>query len=232
MGASVRVLDDAEAVAAAAVDELLAVLPRAADGPPVAVALSGGRTPLRAYELLAGRHAGVAWNRTHVFWGDERCVRPDHPDSNYGQADAKLLGRVPLARSNVHRVRGELPGPAAAAEYERELAAFFASRRETSPAFDLVLLGMGTDGHTASLFPGGPELDERIRWAVASRAPAPPNDRVTLTLPALAAARRRVVLVTGAEKRGVLARVLAGDRALPAARVAGDVLWLVDRAAS
>jgi 6-phosphogluconolactonase len=227
-----RVLPDAEAVAHAAVDVLLDVLPRAADGPAVSLVLSGGRTPLRAYESLAARAGGVAWNRVHVFWGDERCVRPDHPDSNYGAADAKLLARVPIARENVHRVRGELPPKEAAAEYEREVAAFFAEQRRTRPEFDLVLLGMGADGHTASLFPGSPELDERVRWVVASVAPVQPPDRVTLTLPALASARRTVVLVAGGEKRDALRRVLDGDLTLPAARVRGDILWLADRAAA
>lgn len=231
---TLRVLPDAEAVAAAVVDELLSVLPHSADGPPVAVALSGGRTPLRAFELLAARGGGVAWNRTHVFWGDERCVRPDHPDSNYGAADAKLLAHVPIAHANVHRIRGELPPAEAAAEYERELARFFGSRREALPRFDLVLLGMGGDGHTASLFPGGPETEEKLGWVVASHAPAMPRDRVTLTLPALAAAQRIVFAVTGAGKRDVLARALAGDEAFPAARVrcTGGVTWIADRAAA
>jgi 6-phosphogluconolactonase len=164
----------------------------------------------------------VAWSRVHLWWGDERCVPPDHADSNFRAAQEKLAGRVPIPAENVHRIRGELPPGEAAASYERELA-----RRP----LDLVLLGMGADGHTASLFPGGAWLDEAARWAVPARAPVAPHDRVTLTYPALAAARRVVIAVTGAEKRDALRRVLAGDLSLPAARVAGAV-WVADAAAS
>lgn len=228
----VRVADDAQAVAEEAVGEILAVLVRATAERPVGVVLSGGRTPLRAYEHLLGHAAGLSWDHVHLFWGDERCVPPDHPDSNYRHARSALLDAAPVPPANVHRIRGEDPPDAAAAAYETEVRAFFAARGDPTPSFDLILLGMGADGHTASLFPGGPELDVTDRFAVASRAPVEPHDRVTLTLPVLSAARHVVFLVTGAEKRDALDRVLAGDRSLPAARVDTDVLWLVDRAAS
>ena len=228
----VRVLDGAEDVARAVADEILGVLPRDPAGRSVAIVLAGGRTPLRAYELVAAAaaaDAAIAWARVHFAFGDERCVPPDDPASNFGAARRALLDRVPVPAANVHRIRGEDAPGAAAIRYEVELRLVHAAF-----GFRLVLLGMGADGHTASLFPGGPELDESRRWVVPTRSPAAPHDRVTVTFPALAAGQRVVFAVTGAEKRAALARVLVGDASLPAARVAcpGGVTVLADREAA
>jgi len=157
---------DGEAVARAAAS---AVAGRIAAGVArrgaFSLVLAGGSTPKRAYEVLAAEHRGLPWQSVHLFWGDERCVPPDDPDSNYAMSKTALLDRVPVPAPNVHRVRGELGAPAAADECERDLRAHF--RGAASPAFDLVLLGMGEDGHTASLFPGNAALAETKRWAVA-----------------------------------------------------------------
>ncbi len=204
------------------------------------VALSGGSTPRVLHARLsapdAKRAARLDWTRVHVFWGDERCVPPDHPDSNYRMARETLLDRVPLPAANVHRIHGELPPERAAAEYERALRAYFGDG--SLPRFDLILLGLGEDGHTASLFPGSAALGEAARWAVAvphSDPPPPPLPRVSLTLPVLNAAAQVVFLVSGAGKAQRLAQVLRRPgESLPAGRVhpTGGLLWLVDAAAA
>jgi 6-phosphogluconolactonase len=207
-----------------------------------AIALTGGSTPRALYALLADPAApwrdALPWARTHVFFGDERCVPPDHPDSNYGMARDALLAHVPLAPGNVHRMRGEDDPEAAARAYEADLRASLGP----APRFDLLLLGMGPDGHVASLFPGSPALEDRARLVATTRAlpsaPPPHGPRITLTFPALEAAARVLFLVTGAAKAHAVARALSGEsgsRAVPAARVRppdGSVLWLVDRAAA
>lgn len=235
----IRVLPDAEAVAVAAAEELVARASGAVrETGRFTLALAGGRTPRRLYELLATAYRpDIPWSATHVFWGDERCVPPDDPASNYGLARRTLLDRVPVPPEAVHRVRGELPPVEAAADYHRRLADFFGAG-----ALDVVILGVGPDGHTASLFPGQVEPDDP-RWARAVRAPegVEPRDRVTLTLRALNAAGGAIVLATGPEKRAVVASARAaegagetGAGALPATRVrpATGALWLVDRGAA
>jgi 6-phosphogluconolactonase len=201
------------------------------------IALAGGATPRTTYERLAAPplRERMPWDRTFVFFGDERAVPPEHPDSNYGMARDALLARVPLPPANVHRMRGEDPPEAAARAYEDDLRAFFGG----APRLDLLLLGIGADGHTASLFPGSPALEERTRLVAAPYVPALGASRITLTFPAIAAAARVVFLVAGAAKAPALARVLSGDDAAPdappAARVSageGPVLWIVDRAAA
>ena len=205
------------------------------------VALAGGTTPARLHALLADPgepfRARIAWERTQVFFGDERHVGPDHPDSNYGAARATLLGRVPLPPGAVHRVRGEVPDAAAAAgEYERELRQVLAPEPGAPPRLDVILLGMGGDGHTASLFPGSEALDERVRLVVAPWVARLGAHRITLTLPVLDAARTVLFLVAGPEKAPRLAEVLEGPASeLPAARVRprdGELLWLLDEAAA
>src|SRR5262249_2881531 len=148
--------------------------------------LAGGETPRRTYEALSVlREPSIAWDRVHVFWGDERCVPPEDPESNFATARGALLDRVAIPPANVHRLRAEIAPPTAAAdECERALRTFFVGA--PWPRFDLVLLGVGEDGHTASLFPGHDALRETSRWAVAVRTDAkPPPWRITLTLPAL-----------------------------------------------
>lgn len=193
------------------------------------VALAGGATPRAAYELLAREElaAGVDWPHVHVFWGDERCVPPDHPASNYGMARAVLLDQVPIPDDNVHRIAGELYPHAAAVAYQRELEETLGEQGR----FDLILLGLGADGHTASLFPNTTALWERERWVLPVYVEKLSAWRVTLTLPIINTARHVVFLVSGAGKAEALARVRAGEP-LPAGLVhplAGRLLWLVDQ---
>ena len=199
------------------------------------LALSGGSTPRALYELLADPtrpfRGRMPWTAVHAFFGDERAVPPDHPQSNYRMASEALLARVPLA--SVHRIEGERGAEEAAARYEEDLQRHFGAA--AVPVFDLVLLGLGTDGHTASLFPGSPVLQERIRWVAASRGPPPVAERVTLTLPVLGAARAAVFLVSGRDKAGPLRRLLrpSPDENIPAARVhAVTSMVLADSAAA
>lgn len=200
------------------------------------VALSGGSTPRALHARLASAHrASLEWPRVEFFWSDERAVPPDHQDSNYRMARETLLDPLAIDASHVHRMRGEEPNPADAADqYARLLAGSFP---EHEPEFDLVLLGMGADGHTASLFPNTPALDVEDRTVVANQAPKAPTERITLTFPVLLAARAVRVLVTGADKADTLAAVLHGPpdpRRLPSQRLAsarGDLRWLVDNAA-
>ncbi len=193
------------------------------------VALAGGSTPRPVYSLLAEEplRGRIDWRHVEVFWGDERCVPPSHPDSNYRMARRALLDRVPIPPENVHRVLGELPPEDAAAHYRLELQRVLGG----GGCFDLILLGLGGDGHTASLFPGTAVLDEKERSFVAVYVEQLGSWRLTLTLPTINAARHVVFLVSGGSKAEALARVRSGE-GLPAARVqpaGGELIWLVDR---
>jgi 6-phosphogluconolactonase len=188
------------------------------------IALSGGDTPGPAYELAAGLESD--WSRAHLWWGDERCVPPDDERSNYLLVKRTLLDRIERQPAEVHRIRGELGGEAAAAEYDRELAGV---------ELGLALQGIGADGHTASLFPDSPLLSERERLAVA--APHEDVERVTMTLPMLASAARVVFLVVGEGKAEAAARAFSGlpDRSTPASLLRserGESIALLDRAAA
>jgi 6-phosphogluconolactonase len=232
--ATIHCHPDAEAVAAAAAEHLAEAARRAsAERGRFRVALSGGSTPRLLYQRLVLPQLGAAidWRRWEIFFGDERSVPPDHPQSNYRMANEAWFSRVPLPGSSVHRIQGELDGAEAAALYEAELG---------HQPLDLVLLGMGDDGHTASLFPGTAALAERERRAVATKSPVPPFDRVSMTLRALNEARTVVFLVTGAAKAKRLAQVLAeriappSADALPASRVqpvSNALHFYVDQAA-
>ncbi len=201
------------------------------------LALSGGSTPGALYRLLAEEpyRSHIPWSQVHLFWADERCVPPGDPGSNYRLACEALIAHVPLPVGNVHRVRGELDPEAAARACDRELRRFFGGPR---PRFDLVLLGLGSDGHTASLFPGSEALEETARLAVATTTVYDnrPAGRITLTLPALNAARQVLFLVSGPEKAEIVRTVLAdAEGQLPARRVrpvAGQLAWLLDAAAA
>jgi 6-phosphogluconolactonase len=202
-----------------------------------AVALAGGSTPRTLYALLADPAAPyrerMPWAATHVFFGDERCVPPSDAASNYGMAWRALLSRVPVPHANVHRMRGELEPDEAARDYERELGQVFPPSAGL-PRFDVILLGLGGDGHTASLFPGTAALEERERLAVANASPDG-LARVTLTYPVLDAARSVLFVVAGDEKAERVADVLERGADLPAARVApadGELLWLLDASAA
>jgi 6-phosphogluconolactonase len=232
------ILPDASAVAVAAADRFVALARQSIDERgSFRVALSGGSTPKRIYPLLVAepRVAAVDWSRVEFFWGDERAVPPDHPDSNFGVAYQMLLATLPNVRPEaIHRMPAEAPDlDAAALAYEAELRLAFGARGDEPPVFDLIWLGMGPDGHTASLFPESAALDVTDRWVVANWAPGPAAWRMTLTFPVLDAARELLFVVTGADKADALARVRAGDRELPAARVrAQHVEWLIDAAAA
>jgi 6-phosphogluconolactonase len=203
------------------------------------IALAGGATPRTTYERLAASPfaARMPWARTWIYFGDERGVEPDHPDSNYGMAHRALLSRVAVPAGQVFRIRGEEEDlETAAAEYAATLKRTFETRRGELPRFDLVLLGLGVDGHTASLFPGSPALREVFRTvaAVHAGAAAVPR-RVTLTLPVLTAAARVLFLASGAEKAKAVRAVLLDRAPLPATMVEpvnGRLSWLLDRDAA
>ena len=204
---------------------------------PFALNLSGGSTPKRLYGLLAGEpyRGGVDWGRVHVFFGDERFVPHDHDDSNYKMADEAMIARVPIPRENVHPVRTDLASPeAAAADYEATLKAFYGkvTLDIPRPLFAFTLLGLGEDGHTASLFPGTAALDERVKW-VTSITGAKPEPRISMTYPILDSSAVTVFLVAGAGKRDILKRVLDRDPALPASLIdpQGEFYVFCDEAA-
>jgi 6-phosphogluconolactonase len=233
---------DAEALARGAASWLLThVLAAVSAGRrQPAVCLAGGSTPRRVYEILASPDVAprFPWDRVHWFWGDERFVPHDHPDSNYRMVRAALLSRAPIPDANIHPIPtgSGLPPDAAAAAYERTLRQFYGADAldPVLPLFDVTLLGLGEDGHTASLLPGEPVLEERTRW-VAAVAHGRPEVRITLTYPALESSRDIGFLVAGSAKRSVLARARAGDPALPATRVrasGGRLHWLADEAAA
>ncbi|WP_336486812.1 6-phosphogluconolactonase [Methylobacterium nigriterrae] len=233
-----QVLPDAEAVARAAADHLVAVC---ADRPGerVAVCLSGGSTPKRLYALLSGPDyaARVAWARIHWFFGDDRVVPWDDPLSNVRMVREAFGHGAPIPATHLHFIPSDLGAEAGAAAYARTLQDYYGADalEPGRPLFDLVLLGLGEDGHTASLFPGKPALREAAAWAapVPEAGMTPFVPRITLTYPALASSRRVLFLVTGAGKRDPLRRLAAGED-LPAARVTsqGQVIWLLDAAAA
>lgn len=200
-----------------------------------AVALSGGRTPVSFYERLAFSGRTMPWGKTDVFLTDERCVPADHPDRNYRMIGEKLLGRVPIPLKNLHPMPADLEPGMAAECYEKEMKTFFGLKDGEFPRFDLVLLGLGEDGHTASLFPGDAALAETRRLAVAVVRPAPDHHRISLTLPVINGADVIVFLVAGAKKAAVLKAVLEGPPdGLPAVLVRpgkGWPMFLSDREA-
>ena len=229
------VLADPDALAMRAADLMMSI---AETKQRVAIALSGGSTPRRLYQLLASppRLGAFPWAQVHWFWGDERFVPPDDPASNYRMTREAMLARAPVPPDHVHPMPTlGLSPEAAASAYERTLKEFYGADTlaPDRPLFDLVLLGLGTNGHTASLFPGMPVLEERHRWVGMMHDPEA-GTRLTLTYPALESSRETVFLVAGADKKAVLRKVLDGDQAQPAARLRphGTLRFLADRAAS
>ncbi len=232
---NVKVFEDPRDLAEAAAGSFVEQARKAIeDSGRFSVALAGGSTPKRAYEVLAkeyGETGDLDWSKVHAFFGDERTVPPDHEDSNYRMAHDALLSHVPVG--SVHRMRGELDPPEAAALYEEDLEAFFGG----PPRFDLVLLGIGEDGHTASLFPGTPALDVSDRWAVENSVEKLRTTRITLTVPAINAANSVVFLVAGEGKADALKEILEGDadpRDYPAklVRPSSGPVWMLDRSAA
>ena len=204
--------------------------------------LSGGLTPRRLYEILAGApfRSQLPWERVHFFWSDERCVGPGHRDSNYRMAREAFLDKLSIPSENLHRIHGETSDPDAAAhDYEDEIKRHFGLGPESPPpCFDLVLLGMGVDGHTASLFPNTQALRETGRWVVANPMPKTKAHRLTLTPVILNRAGWVIFLVTGTDKARAVAEVLEGPfepERLPSQLIrpiCGELLWLLDEAAA
>ena len=239
----IEVYPDPQALMQAAADHIVRIAADAiAMNGRFTVGLPGGSTPRALFALLATPPWAerMDWTRVHVFWGDERCVPPDHPDSNYRLARETLLDRVPIPHNQIHRIPGELPPAQAAERYESILRTFFADGEPglPQPRFDLMLLGLGDDGHTASLFPGTAALAETTRWVVENYVPRLDSWRITLTAPAINAAAHVIFLVSGASKAEALRAVLQGayyPTDYPAQLVrprAGRLLWLVDQPAA
>ncbi|HYN87655.1 MAG TPA: 6-phosphogluconolactonase [Ardenticatenaceae bacterium] len=204
------------------------------------IALSGGETPKALYTLLATPtwRLQVPWSQASVFWGDERCVGPEHAESNYRAARTTLLASVPVAPERVYRIEGERPPEEAAERYSQILARACTLGPGERPRFDVILLGLGADAHTASLFPESGALDHGERLVVANQAPALNPPRVTLTAPTLNNGAHVLFLVTGASKAGAVAAVIEGERRprqLPAQLIvpaSGTLVWLLDEAAA
>ena len=236
-----RILTTPQELFAAAADEVIRCATDAvARSGRFTIALSGGSTPKNLFNLLAtNARTTLPWDRMFFFWGDERHVAPTDADSNYRMADEAMLSKIPVAAGNIFRVPSENPdAAAAAAAYEQTLQKFFALAPGTFPQFDLILLGMGPDGHTASLFPGNPALQEKKRLVIADWVEKMKTHRITLTLPVLNAAREVAFLVSGTDKAQALKAVLEGEAAgeqYPSKLVKpadGKLVWLVDRAAA
>jgi len=234
--AEIKVVPDPAAVAAEAAERFVHAADEAIRlSGKFSVALAGGSTPKALFELLANdvNRDRVDWPNIHVYFGDERTVPPDHKDSNYGMARATLLSKVPILESQVHRMRGEIQPEEAAKEYGQLLKEHFGDG-----GLDLILLGMGDDGHTASLFPGTPALAEPKHRAFANPVPKLNTTRITMTAPFINRAREVLITVTGANKASRLSEVLEGPRdteRLPVQLIApvnGKLAWLVDAAAA
>jgi len=199
------------------------------------VALSGGNTPRAVYSLLAAEHKDLPWDRIHVFFGDERGVPPNHPDSNFRMASESLLSKAPIPEKNVHRIRTELEPQAAAKDYDEQLAAFFQLINHDWPRFDLIFLGLGDDGHTASLFPGSSALSDVSGRVAANWVEKLQTFRITLTFPVLNHAADVIFLVSGESKAQILSAVLRpGAGKYPAQGIQlenGRLLWLADQEA-
>jgi len=228
-------LPDPTALAEHAAEWMTAAALEADD--PCRISLSGGSTPKTLYALLASTpfRNRFPWQRVHWYWGDERFVSYDDPESNYRMTREAMLSKVPVPPENIHPIPTDGSPEDAARRYERTLQEAYGAATLDSqrPLFDLTLLGLGPDGHTASLLPGEPVLNERKRW-VAAVSHGRPEVRITLTYPVIESSRRVAFLVAGEEKAAIFSAIRAGDSQLPAARVRplGDLIWFVDRAAA
>ena len=234
----IRVFNDYEALSQAAAEMFIDLADQAIDSNGrFSVALSGGNTPHRLYEILAVDpfREKVYWEAVHVFWGDERCVPLNDPRSNFLMARRTLLDRVPISADHIHPILGDLPAALAATDYEIELQKFFGKQ---SPEFDLILLGLGDNAHTASLFPHTPVLSEKERWVDKVFVAEQSMYRVTLTAPIINQAKAVIFLVSGADKASALQSVLEGayhPHEYPAQLIHPNdahPIWLVDKAAA
>lgn len=234
--------EDSQQLAAIAAARFVSIVRSAQDEfAHATVSLSGGSTPRALFSLLAsdGYRAPIDWRRVEVFWGDERTVPPDHADSNFRMARETLLSYVPIPDERVHRMRGELDPAEAAADYERAIRAVFpGSSGDSPPKFDLILLGIGADGHTASLFPNTAALTVRDRLVVANQVPQQQTTRLSFTVPVLVAARHVMVLAMGSGKAQAVKRAIEGDwnpNETPSQflrQATGQVIWMLDRDAA
>lgn len=235
----ISIFDDSEQVARAAAERFVARARNAIDlQGRFSVALAGGSTPKRAYELIASEpfRDQIDWSHVHLFFGDERAVPRAHPESNYRMVYEKLISKLPIPTENIHRIVGEVDPRDSARAYEEDLRHYFEGKRW--PRFDLVLLGMGDDGHTASLFPGTEALKDETAWVTSNWIEKLKMPRITLTAPALNHAAHILFLVTGRDKSARLREVLEGPfdpRRLPAQLIQaneGIVEWLLDQEAA
>lgn len=233
-----RVFPDLEALSRGVLDDTMRILKDAvAQRGRFAIALSGGHTPAKMYSMWAEKYqAQTPWDRVHLFWGDERCVPPDDLLSNFRMTRETLLSHVPIPAANVHGVPTTIQPPDKAAEaYEAELRKFFGP---AAPEFDVQLLGLGVEGHVASLFPGSPAMEEKTRWVLPVRAPAEPPQRLTLTPVVLNCGRNTFLLVAGENKREIMNALRAEPDSRPSAYPAGRIrptgrtLWFLDQAAA
>jgi 6-phosphogluconolactonase len=223
----IEIYSDASELAQAAAEYFVAQTPET-------VALSGGSTPGRMFQILANQfREEVQWSNIQFFWSDERHVPPDDVESNYRMANEALLSHVPVSPNNVHRMRGEIPDAAAAAgEYEQTIIGV---TKQTLPRLDLIFLGLGTDGHTASIFPGSEVLQETTRLVAAPYVEKFQSYRITMTLPLLNNGASIVFLVSGAEKAEIVKAVLQGEDKYPAQAVKptqGELIWMLDKEAA
>jgi 6-phosphogluconolactonase len=237
MAAEIKILPDSMALYRAAAQEFKRLAETSvAERGRFSVALSGGSTPRNVYSLLADNYKDLPWDRIHIFFGDERHVPPTDADSNFRMANESLLSKVPIPESNVHRIRAELDPNAAAEDYEKQLREFFQLKGGSWPRFDLIWLGLGEDGHTASLFPGSEALNEASRRVAANWVQKLQTFRITLTFPVLNHAAEAVFLVSGENKAQILSDVLKpGAKKYPSQSIQlenGHLIWLVDRDAA
>jgi 6-phosphogluconolactonase len=237
MGSEIKILSDNAALCRAAAQEFHQLAETAiAERGRFSVALSGGNTPRNVYSLLASEHQELTWERIHVFFGDERHVPPTDSDSNFRMANESLLSKVPIPENNIHRIRAELEPNAAAEDYEAQLRDFFKLTSGDWPRFDLIQLGLGEDGHTASLFPGSDALNETSRRVAANWVQKLQTFRITLTFPVLNHAAEVAFLISGESKAQVLSDVMKpGPKKYPSQSVQpedGHLLWLLDQDAA
>ena len=231
----VHVYPTKEALIEAAAHRVTSVLASSLAKNPLAfIAVSGGSTPEPLYERLAAA-SDLDWRHLHVCFVDERNVGPEDSDSNYRMVNQAWLSHVPIPKQNIHRMRGELAASQAADEYEQELRRLPIPSANGLPRFHFMLLGMGPDGHTASLFPGTAGLAEKKRWVIGNHVAKMNTDRITLTYPVINNAASLMFLIAGADKADPLASVLSEESPLPAAGIEptqGELVWMVDQAAA
>lgn len=231
----IRIFDTPSDLERAALDFVQSIVASAAAEKPVHMVLAGGSTPKRLYEKLAELD-GIPWEHIHVWFGDERTVPPDHEDSNFKMCHESLLSSISIPAENIHRMRGEVDPVAAAQAYSDEIASIVPKRPSGMPRFDLVILGLGEDGHTASLFPDTEALGEISAYVVSNEVPQQQTVRITMTNPVLNAADHVLFLATGEAKAEALSTIVSGgDDSPPAGSVRpepGELHWYVDRAAA